>query len=336
MQLLRYILFPFTPIYYFVIWVRNKLYDSGIKFSKSYNFPVICVGNLSAGGTGKTPMIEYLIRLLITDYKTATLSRGYGRSTKGYVLASNTSNALMIGDEPFQFFSKYGKTIKVAVSENRQIGISELVKYVPKPEVILLDDALQHRKVKAGLNILLTTYSNLYTDDWVLPLGNLREPRKGAKRAQLIVITKCPVNLSEKEKENIKKRIKPSANQELFFSCINYSEKVIGEDRTISLNAINEFTLITGIANAKPLVGFLNSKKLQFNHLEYKDHYHFRKKDIEKFENNELIITTEKDYMRLRSFNSLKEKLFFMPIEVLIDDKDRFDLSVKEFISKTL
>ena len=176
MKILRYILFPVVPIYYVVTWLRDKLYDLGIKSSKSYDFPVICVGNLSVGGTGKTPMIEYLIRLLHNDYKIATLSRGYKRNTRGFVVADATSDASSIGDEPFQFYKKFNDII-VSVDADRQNGIARLRDLQPQPNVILLDDAFQHRKVKAGFNILLTSYGNLFTDDWLLPTGNLREPK---------------------------------------------------------------------------------------------------------------------------------------------------------------
>ena len=196
MKFIRIILFPIVPIYYTVTWLRNRLFDRGIMPSKSYDIPVICVGNLSTGGTGKTPMIEYLIRLLKHQKSVATLSRGYKRITEGFVLADGDATADTIGDEPYQFYRKF-KDITVAVDSNRQNGIEQLLQLEPKPNVILLDDAYQHRKVKAGLNILLTPYYKLYTDDIVLPTGNLREPRSGANRANIIVITKCPSDISD-------------------------------------------------------------------------------------------------------------------------------------------
>jgi tetraacyldisaccharide 4'-kinase len=174
-----------------VTWLRNKSYDFGLKSSTHFDVPIICVGNLSVGGTGKTPMIEYLIRLLKTNYKIAALSRGYKRKTKGFVIANKTMTALDLGDEPFQFYKKFEDVI-VSVDANRRHGIKQLMALEHKPDVILLDDAFQHRKVKAGLNILLTSYDNLYCNDIVLPTGNLREPKSGAKRAGVIVVTKCP------------------------------------------------------------------------------------------------------------------------------------------------
>ena len=196
MKLFRTILFPFVPFYFAATWIRNLLYNQGIQQSRSYDLPIICVGNLSVGGTGKTPMIEYLIRNLQGSYRIATLSRGYGRSTSGFILASHSDSADTIGDEPFQFYSKFDR-IQVAVDENRRRGIELLIAQNSSPDIILLDDAFQHRKVKAGFNILLTRFGKLYSDDIVLPTGDLREPRSGARRADIIVVTKCPDELSD-------------------------------------------------------------------------------------------------------------------------------------------
>ena len=331
MKFLRIILFPVVPIYYMVTWLRNWLYDQGIKSSKSYDIPVICVGNLSTGGTGKTPMIEYLIRLLKDEKSIATLSRGYKRITEGYELADQGATADTIGDEPFQFFRKF-KDIKVAVDGNRQNGISQLLQLEDKPEVILLDDAYQHRKVKAGFNILLTTYYNLYSNDIVLPTGNLREPRSGAKRADIIVVTKCPEAISESEKAKISKDLKVKPHQQLVFSSIRYAEKVVSTHSEMALQSLPEFTLVTGIANAKPLVDFLKNKGLKFEHIEYPDHYSFRINDIEDLAKKELIITTEKDFVRLVDNDSLEAKLFYLPIEIAFDKKDVFDSAVKSFV----
>ena len=330
MKLLRKLLFPFVPFYYAVTWLRNILYDTGIKVSKSYDLPVICVGNLSVGGTGKTPMIEYLIHLLKDDRKIATLSRGYKRKTEGFQLANETSTSDSIGDEPFQFYSKFKKNIKVAVDSNRQNGIKNLQKL--KPDVIFLDDAFQHRKVKAGFNILLTTYDNPYFCDVVLPTGDLREPRSGAARAQIIVVTKCPDDLGELEKNEIVKRIKPKAYQSVFFSSITYSDVLISEGESIALDKLQDFTLVTGIANASPLVRFLKDKQLIFEHLNFKDHHDFSQQDINGLKNRTLIITTEKDFMRLKQHDVLKDKLFYLPITIKIDKASAFNQQVENFI----
>ncbi|MGB5420119.1 tetraacyldisaccharide 4'-kinase [Algibacter sp.] len=332
MKILRYILFPVVPIYFFVTWLRNKLYDLGIKKSVSYDFPVICVGNLSVGGTGKTPMIEYLVRLLKDDYKVATLSRGYKRKTKGFQLADKNANAEIIGDEPFQFYSKFKNDILVAVDSDRQNGIKNLQKELP--EVVLLDDAYQHRKVKAGFYILLTTYNNSYFKDFVLPTGNLREPRSGAKRANIIVVTKCPKNLTETDKNDIVKRINPNGYQHVFFSTISYSEKLFSANKIIDLIDLKAFTLVTGIANPTPLVDFLKQKNLKFEHLNYKDHHHFSNEDLSILEKKEFIVTTEKDFMRLNQFESLKEKLFYLPITATVENDLKMNQLIKTFVKR--
>ena len=332
MKFIRIILFPVVPIYYFVTWLRNRLYDAGIKSSKSYDFPVICVGNLSTGGTGKTPMIEYLIRLLKDDNKIATLSRGYKRKTKGFVLANNKATAETIGDEPFQIYSKF-ENITVAVDANRQNGIEQLRALPNKPEVILLDDAFQHRKVKAKLNILLTAYNNLFFTDMVLPTGNLREPRAGYKRADIIVVTKCPDNLGKSEKSEIINGISPLPHQKVFFSKIRYGSEVISTHRKRDLCSLPPFTLVTGIANDNPLVEFLNSLKLEFEHLKYADHYNYTESDIIELEKKELIVTTEKDFVRLKEARNLTNKLFYIPIEIDIDNSKRFTTFVNSFLN---
>ena len=332
MIFLRHILFPFVPIYYFVTWLRNKLYDSGIKRSISYDFPVICVGNLSVGGTGKTPMIEYLINLLKEDYRVATLSRGYKRKTKGFLLADKYCSAESIGDEPFQFFNKYKKSIFVAVDANRINGIEQLKLIKTPPEVILLDDAFQHRKVKAGFNILLTTYNCLYSRDYVLPSGNLREPRSGAKRANIIIVTKCPDNLAKEEINNITRELNPEINQKVFFSSIVYSQTIYARNREKFLNDLESFTLVTGIANPVPMVKFLNSHGLRFDHLNYKDHHEFSSKEIDVLNKKELIITTEKDFMRLRQYELLSDKLYYLPIKVTILNSNKFNKILLNYI----
>lgn len=332
MNFIRIILFPVVPIYYLITWFRNWLYNIGIKSSKSYDFPVICVGNLSTGGTGKTPMIEYLIRLLKDEKSLATLSRGYKRKTKGFVLADENANADSIGDEPFQFYKKF-KDVTVAVDSDRQNGIATLRNLKPQPEVILLDDAFQHRKVKAGFNIMLTAYNNLYFKDWVLPTGNLREPRSGAKRADVIIVTKCDKDISEAEKQKISSKIKLRSKQQLFFSYVDYASKVKSDSDELELKDLPEFTLITGIANAKPLVDFLNENGLNFNHLEYSDHYNFKVSDIETIASNNLIVTTEKDFVRLSDNEELNSKLYYLPIQIKIDKSAAFNETVLEFFN---
>ena len=332
MKFLRVILFPIVPIYYVVTWFRNLMYDKGFKASKSYDFPIICVGNLSTGGTGKTPMVEYLIRLLKDNTRLATLSRGYGRLSKGFVLGNETSDALSLGDEPFQFYNKFNNDILVAVDGNRQEGIAKLLEQKPMPDVIILDDAFQHRKVQAGFNVLLSTYDNLYTDDFVLPTGDLREPKNGAKRANIIVVTKCPNNLSNQVKHDIISKIKPLAHQEVFFSVISYGADVMSGETSVSLKQLPPFKLITGIANASPLVDYLNGNSLKFEHIAFKDHHSFSRTEIDDMSKYKCIVTTEKDYMRLKDESLLQGKLFYLPIEVQIDRPEQFNTLIKDFV----
>ena len=334
MNLVRYILFPVVPFYYLVTWLRNKLYDWGLKSSVSFEIPIICIGNLSVGGTGKTPMTEYLVRLLKNERKIAILSRGYKRRTKGFILANDTVTAETIGDEPFQFYKKFSDVV-VSVDADRWNGINQLLSLENKPDVILLDDAFQHRKVKAGFNVLLTSYNNLYTNDMVLPTGNLREPKSGAKRADVIVITKCPNSISESDKQQIKARLKALQGQYVFFSLIKYSDKLKNSIEEINLQDLKnkKFTLVTGIANPKSLVDFLNSQELIFEHLNFKDHHEFSEKDVVNLKSKGLLITTEKDFVRLKPYFKDSKQLFYLPIETVVDDGKKFDNLITKFIA---
>ncbi|MGM5469645.1 tetraacyldisaccharide 4'-kinase [Flavobacteriaceae bacterium LMO-SS05] len=334
MKILRYILFPVVPFYYLVTWLRNKLYDLGLKSSTHFDLPVICVGNLSVGGTGKTPMIEYLIRLLKDNYKIATLSRGYKRKTDGFVLADNTKTALDMGDEPFQFYKKFND-IMVSVDADRRNGIRQLLALEDKPDLILLDDAFQHRKVKAGFNILLMPYDAVFSNHLVLPTGNLREPKSGVKRADVIVVTKCPTLINETEKQQIIQHLKPLDHQFVFFSAITYSETIKNSSAEKKLQDLKgkSFTLVTGIANANPLVDYLHSEGLNFEHLNFRDHHEFSKKEIEYLKSKEWIVTTEKDFMRLEQDFKNSITLYYLPIEITLSDAKIFDALIEEFIS---
>jgi tetraacyldisaccharide 4'-kinase len=321
-------------MYYLATLLRNKLYDYGINSSKSYDFPVICVGNLSVGGTGKSPMIEYLIRLLKNNHKVATLSRGYKRKTKGFVIANQTLNTDDVGDEPYQFFKKFDDII-VSVHANRRDGIELLRNLNEPPSLILLDDAYQHRRVKAGLNILLTTFNDLYTEDVLLPTGNLREPKSGAKRADIIVVTKCPQGITETNKSKLKNSLKPLNHQHVFFSSIVYSEKIknFNDEKKLSDLKETRFTLVTGIANSKPFVEHLQNKGLNFEHLNFKDHHDFSEKELENLRNKAFILTTEKDYVRLAPNFKNSERLYYLPIEIAIDGVSKFDQLITKFVT---
>lgn len=334
MNLLRKILFPFSILYGLITSFRNFLYDKEIFKSYSFDLPIIAVGNLSVGGTGKTPQIEYLIRLLSNKYKVATLSRGYKRKSEGFVLADENANATILGDEPFQFYQKFPK-VQVAVDANRKNGIEQLLNQNTKPEIILLDDAFQHRKVKAGFYILLTAYNDLYADDYILPTGNLRESRTGAKRANIVVVTKCPANLSLDEQKSIKSKLKLSQNQELYFTYIDYDSSIFSEEKQLQVSDIKNVDklLLAGIAKPEPFFNHL--KKENDEVLVFPDHHHFSEKDIleiKKKAQNNIIITTEKDYVRLKG-QLPKEQLFYLPIKSsFVSDGEHFDDAIFTFL----
>jgi tetraacyldisaccharide 4'-kinase len=332
MIILRYLLFPFAVLYGAITSIRNFFFDIGILKSYAFTVPVIAVGNLSVGGTGKTPHIEYLIRLLSSKYKVATLSRGYKRKSEGFILADATSNAEILGDEPFQIHQKF-PNIKVAVDANRKNGIEQLLKLQDKPEVILLDDAFQHRKVKAGFYILLSAYDDLFCDDFMLPTGNLRESRNGAKRANVIIITKCPRDLSEIAQDKIKDKI--GLDIPVFFSCIEYDTEIYNEKESQLIENVSNVDklLLAGIAKPKPFFAYLQGKNDM--KLEYPDHHDFTENDIKEITNkskNRLIITTEKDFVRLKTKLS-NDKLYYLPIQSkFISISDNFDQTIFNYV----
>lgn len=333
MSILRKILLPLAVGYGGVMAIRNFLFDNELLKSEKYSFPVIGVGNLSVGGTGKSPMIEYLISLLLSEYKVATLSRGYGRRTSGYILLKGNEQAVIVGDEPLQFKNKYPSAI-VAVDENRIRGIENL-RTSEGAEVILLDDIFQHRKVTPGLSILLTPFQDLFSKDFLFPTGNLRESRSGSKRANIIVVTKCPKDLSAEEQNKIKRNLKLEVGQELFFSYIHYSEKVFHEATSLEIDELKQyhFTLVTGIANPKPLQDHLKKSGLNFNHRKFPDHHNFTKEEIDSLGTESKILTTEKDYMRLKELVP-SSRLFYLPISTgFLNRKEQFDEIVRAFVS---
>ncbi len=334
MKFSRKFLWPLVPFYYLGSLTIKKLYDWGIYKSQSYDFPVICVGNLSVGGTGKSPFVSYLIDLLQKDRQLATLSRGYKRSTTGFHLATTTSTALEIGDEPLQFKVTHPKTI-VAVDANRKNGIRQLRTQKPLPKIIILDDAFQHRKVRAGLQILLTAYYNRYTNDCMLPAGDLREPISAAARASIIIVTKCPLDLSNSAQQKIKKQLQPLAHQKVYFTGIAYAEDIYASHAKAKLTDFlkETFCLVTGIAEPAPLVTHLKNLEAEFRHLNYPDHHVFSKKELEKISTYQRILTTQKDFMRLQHVPALKNKLFYLPITIqFLNTEEDFKQQVYDFI----
>jgi len=283
-----------------VVYIRNHCYDRGWFSSQTFDTPVICVGNLSLGGTGKTPMTEWIIRNLSNSGKIAVLSRGYRRKTKGFRLVNPEDNVFETGDEPLQIARKFPE-VTVAVDANRVRGITHLEKELA-PGIILLDDGFQHRKVSPKYAILLTAYGKLYANDWYLPTGNLRDHKKEASRADVIVITKCPPDLSEAEKSLIIAQLKPRRGQMVLFACLKYNAMLGGAVKGMEMSelAVKHFTLVTGIADPEPLLDYLRELTEDFDHLAFPDHHNFTKEEIAKLNTSDLVITTEKDYTRLK------------------------------------
>lgn len=311
--------------------------------SSKFSAATINVGNLSMGGTGKSPHIEYLIRLLKDSNSVATLSRGFGRSVRGFQIADDSSTAASIGDEPLQFYKKYGHEIRVAVEANRVLGAMDLFRQHPEINTLLLDDAYQHRAIHAGLNILLTDYSHPYYSDFILPVGNLRESKIGKKRADIIVVTKCP-ELSDDEKERIRIKCKPLSHQSFYFSSIVYGDLVDFKTNSAIQLEGRKLILVTGIAKTKPLENYLASKAELLHHFKYNDHHKFRTSELKEIHNlfdkfakdKPLIVTTEKDAMRLLS-DELSAEVSSYPwayqsISVKIDRADAFDKEVLEYV----
>ncbi len=347
MNVVRVFLFPFAMLYGLVTAIRNRLFDWGILPSHSFNHPIIGIGNLSTGGTGKTPHIEYMIQLLKPLYRLATLSRGYKRKSKGFQLAHASSTVNDIGDEPLQLYIKHPE-VTVAVCEKRYEGVKKLLAQKPDNQVVLLDDVFQHRYIKPGLNILLTDYHNIFTKNFILPTGNLRESRCNAQRADALIVTKTPNVFSPLDRKLILKDLKKYHLNNVFFSYIKY-----GSWKPVSPYAAEErqqdaktIFLITGIANPVPLGEHLKRLCTDLNVFRFADHYQFKEKDLERviekfhatYSGTKAIITTEKDSMRMRDPKIKKLikniPLYYVPIEVDFHgkDKDKFDHLILNYL----
>lgn len=350
MNLLRIILLPLSLLYGIIVWFRNKLFDWKILQSRSFDIPVISVGNLSMGGTGKSPHVEYLVRLLKDEFKVATLSRGYKRKSKGFILADENSSTEEIGDEPFQFKSKFEDVI-VAVDEKRTRGIANIQKEKPDINTIILDDAFQHRYVKPGLSILLTDFHKLYSSDYPFPTGTLREFRSGAKRADIIVVTKTSKVLSPITRKRLVDEIKVELYQDLYFSYIQHGKfrQIPGlKFKPDPKSKYYKILMFAGIANSYPLEFFLKSFCEELEVMNFPDHHQYKAKDIvsilEKFDNivtqNKIIVTTEKDTMRLQNPDILKlfrnYPICYVPIEIVFhkDDKQRFNNQIINYVKE--
>ena len=347
-------LYPASWLYEAAVTARNKLFDWGMLRSRSFNAPIICIGNLAVGGTGKTPHTEYLIKLLQQEFNTAVLSRGYKRHTKGYLLAGPDSTAQTIGDEPYQIRSKF-PDIALAVDEDRCHGIEKLLELEkPAVDVVLLDDAFQHRYVKPGLSILLTDYHRLFCDDTLLPAGRLREPVSGKNRAQIVVVTKCPEYIKPIDYNIITKRLNLFPYQQLYFSSFRYGSlqpvfpSACKEKRELPLSSLAdaEILLVTGIASPAPLAEKLKKCVRSVDLLTFHDHHDFTTRDMHAIKERfgklkggkRLIVTTEKDATRLvhhpQMDKELKTFTYALPIEIEIlqNQQDKFNQQIIGYV----
>lgn len=351
MKIIRFFLYPIAFLYGGLMTVRNFLFDTGFLSSKMYDFPVISVGNLSMGGTGKSPHVEYLIRLLKRKSKIATLSRGYGRKTTGFLEVSGSHSFLDVGDEPKVFKDNY-PYLNVFVDANRNRGIRSIREKFPETKCVIMDDAFQHRSIKPGLSILLTDYSKLYIKDLMLPTGGLREPYWGAQRADIIVVTKCPSIFSPVDARAIRKQLKAKPYQKVYFSYLSYNnvKPVYDNDhpKNIKLGKENDILLFTGIAKPSILEYHLKDEVNSIRHLRFGDHHNFMINDIQKIVRefdqlkgkNKIILTTEKDAVRLQSAG-IKEILgntpiYYIPVQVQFHgkDKEEFDEQILEYVTR--
>jgi tetraacyldisaccharide 4'-kinase len=349
------LLYPFSILYRLVTDIRNLLYNTGILPSVKFDVPVICIGNITVGGTGKTPHAEYLIDLLRKDFKVALLSRGYKRRSKGFRIVSRSSSVSEIGDEPLQIFLKFPE-IHVAVDRDRANGIKTIMKEHPETDAIILDDGFQHRRVKPGLSILLIDYDRPITRDYLMPYGNLREKRNNRKRADIIVVSKTPETVSALAMEEINKELQLNYKQKLFFTSISYKDLVPVFENSASerpglakQNRENHgAVLVTGIAASGSLKTSLEKYFEEIIHFDFPDHHYFNENDIEKIRTawkdltsqEKILITTEKDAVRLREFtnidDSLKRFFYYIPVRIsfLKDDKHEFDNMIFEYVRK--
>ena len=340
MKNFKFLLYPLSVLYNIYSSSRNLLFDLRIIDSIEYKIPTIGIGNLSTGGTGKSIIVDYLIDRFKKNKKITTLSRGYNRKTKGFVQASESSNAYEIGDEPFQFFSKHPE-INVVVCEDRRKGMSIILKNLSDTELCIWDDVFQHRFVKPGLMILSTTFQYPFYKDEILPIGNLRENKHSSKRADIIVVTKCPIDMQINDKDSFIQSLNPLDNQKVFFSTLSYSQKIKSDvdQRNIDNLAESDFILVTGIADSSHLVKFLKSKSFEFKHLKYSDHYNFNKLSVDKIRSlssGKKILTTEKDFGRLKP--KIRDRdIYYIEVSTQFNSEVNdfnFDETISEYINQ--
>ena len=340
MNLFKWFLFPISIIFWFITSLRNFFYDFGWLKSSGFNLPIIGIGNITVGGTGKTPLTSYITKLLSEENKIAILSKGYGRKTRDFNYVELDSKIISVGDEPMQTKQNFPNQI-VAVDHKRVNGVLNILSDHPETSAIILDDSFQHRSIKIGYNILLIDYNRPIYKDYLLPIGFLRETSKGIKRANCIVVTKCPEHLTKNEAEEIKEKI--NFNGDIFFSKVKY-EKIIAlnnKNKSLNYNQINDVLLVTAIAQNKPIINYLESKNINCSTFRFRDHHNYNKKDIEDIINkketlndNTIILTTEKDAQKLKDFSKLNDHpVYYLKVSVdFLWNKDKFDQKLFDYV----
>lgn len=336
----HWFLFPFSVIFWLITSLRNLFFNFGWLKSAKFDVPIIGVGNITVGGTGKTPHTAYIGNLLKHKNNIAILSKGYARKSKDFKYVELDSLVSQVGDEPLQTKQNFPEQI-VAVDHQRVNGVLNILHDHPNTSAILLDDAFQHRSIKIGYNILLTDYNRLFYKDYILPLGHLRESKKGIERANCIIVTKCPNEMSVNEAEEIKKAI--NFKKDIYFTKIIYGKitALKNKETFIDFKDISEVLLVTAIANNKAVIELLESKKIKFDTIFYRDHYNYNEKDIDniierrnQLGNNSILLTTEKDAQKLKSFQKLEElPVYYLKVTVdFLWNKDKFDKNLNDYV----
>ncbi len=343
------LLWPMSLIYKLFTDIRNFMYENGILKSKEYDLPIISVGNISIGGTGKTPHVEYVIRMLKSDFKTAVLSRGYKRKTRGFRIVEATDDYTLCGDEPLQIKRKF-EDVVVAVCENRVKGVEELRRLFPDINLIILDDAFQHRRINPGLHILLNNYNFPISDDYILPLGRLRESKHNVHRAHMLIYTNCPSNLTPIERRILNKEMNVLPYQYLFFSRVIYDDpKPVFNARKLDYEKMKTYNIlaVTGIAHSNSFIDMMKEKSKGLVHISFMDHHNFSQSDIQRIQKTyseisgpKAIVVTEKDAVRLISnkflSDELKSCIYYIPIEVSLlcseEEQQQFNNQIISYV----
>lgn len=339
--IIKYLLFLPSKLYCFIVEIRNYCFDNSYFHSQKSELQSVLIGNVTVGGTGKSPHVRFLVDLFENLDEIAVLSRGYGRKTKGFYEVNDTSTAFNVGDEPLALYQNYNKTLGVFVCENRVNGEKQIIENYPSKKLLILDDGFQHRAIKADINIVLIDYNQDIFIDNLLPMGRLREPIKALKRAQIIILTKCPIDFSLIQKNIFEQKIKAQfPHLKVFFSTIAYQQLLNFNGDLVTANYQKPVLAIAGLSQPKPFFDFCIENFEQVKYLAYKDHYNFNEKDmilIKSYLNKGYqIICTEKDKVKLKNLFNISDEIYYIPIgtKLLFHEKDEFKLSLTYFMNK--